>query len=171
VRFRIPIGTTIGAPTKRVDLGRTAKIYAGKTSIWAAGVRGGGGAARRRGERARGAGRKRGGWWASRGFRTWAERPNAGPHVGENKRKNMSPVFQGGKKKNRRFRLFFLTLLRVNPRGYPRRLWAPPRRHCPAPLGVRSPILPYWLYLYTGATGTTHDLPATGETRPQCPRP
>jgi hypothetical protein len=24
-----------------------------------------------------GAGRKRGGWWAARGFRTWAERPNA----------------------------------------------------------------------------------------------
>jgi hypothetical protein len=24
--------------------------------------------------------------------------------------------------------------LRANPRGYPRRLWAPSRRHCPAPL-------------------------------------
>ena len=39
--------------------------------------------------------------------------------------------------------------LRANPRGYPRRLWAPPRRHCPAPLGVRSPILPYWLHFHT----------------------
>ena len=39
--------------------------------------------------------------------------------------------------------------LRAIPRGYPRRLWAPPRRHCPAPLGVRSPILPYWLYFHT----------------------
>jgi hypothetical protein len=38
---------------------------------------------------------------------------------------------------------------RANPRGYPRRLWAPPRRHYPAPLGVRSPILPYWLYFHT----------------------
>jgi hypothetical protein len=39
--------------------------------------------------------------------------------------------------------------LRANPRGYPRRLWAPPMRHCPAPLGVRSPILPYWLYFHS----------------------
>jgi hypothetical protein len=26
------------------------------------------------------------------------------------------------------------------PRGYPRRLWTPPRRHCPAPLGAGGPI-------------------------------
>jgi hypothetical protein len=48
------------------------------------------------GERAGGAGRKRRGWWAGRGLRTWAERPNAGPHVGG--KKNIGPVFL--KKKN-----------------------------------------------------------------------
>ena len=45
-----------------------------------------------------GAGRKRGGWWAARGFRTWAERPNAGPHVGE-KKKRHEPSFSGKKNK------------------------------------------------------------------------
>jgi hypothetical protein len=55
--------------------------------------------------------RRRGGWWAARGFRTWAERPNAGPHVGEkNKNKNMSPGFQEKKTKNLRFRVFFSSL-------------------------------------------------------------
>ena len=57
-----------------------------------------------------GAGRKRGGWWAARGFRTWAERPNAGPHVGEKNKTNMSPVFQGKKTKDLRFRVFLATL-------------------------------------------------------------
>jgi hypothetical protein len=92
------------APTKRVGLGGSAKIYAGETSIWAAGAGkggAGGGAARWRGERAgRGAGRKRRGWWAGRGLRTWAERPNAEPHVGRKKQKqNTGPVFL--KKKHR----------------------------------------------------------------------
>jgi hypothetical protein len=57
----------------------------------------GGDAARRRGERARGGGAERGGWWAARGFRTWAERPNAGPHVGE--KKKHEPSFSGKKNK------------------------------------------------------------------------
>jgi hypothetical protein len=92
-----------------------SKIYAGETSIWAAGVRGGG-RMRRGGEGSgpgkQGKGRKRGGgWrWAARGFHTWAERPNAGPHVGEKTKQNMSPVFQGKKTKDLRFRVFFLAL-------------------------------------------------------------
>ena len=55
------------APTKRVDLGGTAKIYAGETSIWAAGAgKGGAGgdAARWRGERGGGGAEAQGlaGW-------------------------------------------------------------------------------------------------------------
>jgi hypothetical protein len=93
-----------------------SKIYAGETSIWAAGVRGGrrmrrggeGSGQARQGAEAR---RWRGGWWwAARGFRTWAERPNAGPHVGEKTKQNMSPVFQEKKTKDLRFRVFFLAL-------------------------------------------------------------
>jgi hypothetical protein len=51
-----------------------------------------------------GAGRKRGGWWAARGFRTWAERPH------EKTNKKHEPSFSGKKTKNLRFRVFLATL-------------------------------------------------------------
>jgi hypothetical protein len=59
------------------------------------------------GGRAGAAGRKRKGWRAGRGLRTWAERPNAGPHVGE---KYIVLVFPK-KTQNLGFRVFFRTLL------------------------------------------------------------
>jgi hypothetical protein len=58
-----------------------------------------------------GAGRKRGGWWAARDFRTWAERPNAGPHVGGKKQTEHEPSFSGKKTKDLRFRVFLATLV------------------------------------------------------------
>jgi hypothetical protein len=82
-----------------------------------AGVRGGG-FARRGGEGSGqgGAGRKRGGWWAARGFRTWAERPNAGPHVGEEKKKHGPSFSGGGKTQNLRSRVFLATLITLDIR-------------------------------------------------------
>jgi hypothetical protein len=58
-----------------------------------------------------GAGRKRGGWWAARGFRTWAERPNAGPHVGEKTNKKHELSVSEKKTKDLRFRVFSLSYL------------------------------------------------------------
>jgi hypothetical protein len=52
-----------------------------------------------------------GGWWAARGFRTWAERPNAGPHVGEKTKTKHEPSSSERKKKNLRSRVFLAPFL------------------------------------------------------------
>jgi hypothetical protein len=79
-----------------------------RRAIWAAGVRGGGCGAAERGAGKGAAGRKRGGWWAARGFRTWAERPNAGPHVGEKNKTKPEPSFSGGKNKEPEILFIFI---------------------------------------------------------------
>jgi hypothetical protein len=118
VRYRIPIGTSIGAssclhsaPTNRVGLGGTAKIYAGETSIWAAGVLGGGcGAAERGPGRGRGGAEARGlvgglpavfahGRSGRTPGRMWAK-----------KRRKKAQFFRGKKTNNLRFRVFFASL-------------------------------------------------------------
>jgi hypothetical protein len=52
----------------------------------------------------------RGGWWAARGFRTYAERPSAGPHVGIKTKQIHEPSFSIEKTQNLRFRVFFRAL-------------------------------------------------------------